>query len=86
MTRATYSLEQIAPQRVSRDGQIWIICRTDANATAGAGFDPADPATHAVGRQGNEVANRPIANKPVAAKAKISRRNSLRKQRDALKN
>jgi hypothetical protein len=58
--------EQIAPERVGGHAQNrTIICRTDANATADAGFDPADPAFYAVGGQGNEVARPPVANKPV---------------------
>jgi hypothetical protein len=34
---AGYTFEQIAPRRVDGDGETWIIiCRADANATAGA--------------------------------------------------
>src|SRR5215208_3570506 len=63
---AGYFFEQIAPGRVSGHAQNGtLICRADANATAGAGFDPADPAFYAVGGQGNEVARRSVANKPV---------------------
>ena len=56
--------EQIAPERVgghAQDGTL--ICRADANATADAGFDPADPALYAVGGQGNDVAGSSVANK-----------------------
>jgi hypothetical protein len=58
--------EQIAPERVSGYAQNGtLICRADANATADAGFDPADPAFYAVGGQGNDVAGPSVANKPV---------------------
>ena len=64
---AGYSIEQIAPERVNGHAQNGtIICRADANATADAGFDPADPAFYAVGGQGNEFARRSVANKPAA--------------------
>ena len=63
---AGYFFEQIAPERVGGHAQNGtIICRADANATADACFDPADPAFYAVGRQGNEFARQPAANQPV---------------------
>ena len=63
--------EQIAPERVGGHAQNGtLIRRTDANATADAGFDPADPAFYAVGGyaaggQGNDVAGPSVANKRV---------------------
>ena len=65
-THAGYSFEQIAPERVSGHAQNGtLICRADANATADAGFDPADPAFYAFGGQGTDVAGPSVANKPV---------------------
>ena len=62
--------EQIAPERVNGHAQNGtLICRADANATADAGFDPADPAfyavpaAYAVGGQGTDVAGPSVANK-----------------------
>ena len=63
---AGYFFEQIAPERVSGHAQNGtLIYRADANATADAGFDPADPAFYAVGGQGNDVAGPSVANKRV---------------------
>jgi hypothetical protein len=64
--RAGYFFEQIAPERVGGHAQNGtIIFWADANATAGAGFDPADPAAYAVRGQGNEVAGPSVASRPV---------------------
>jgi hypothetical protein len=61
-----YFFEQFAPEGVSGHAQNGtLICRADANATADAGFDPANPAFYAVGGQGNDVAAPSVANKPV---------------------
>jgi len=63
---AGHFFEQIALLRVNGHAQNGtLICRADANATADAGFDPADPALYAIGGQGNDVARPSVANKPV---------------------
>ena len=88
------ALEQMAPERVNGDGQIRIIiCRTDANQPLQP--DSIQPTLPLMPSVGTEMKFQNRRNKPQkspsraeqvdAVKAKISRRNSLQKQRAALK-
>jgi hypothetical protein len=60
------ALNKKASRRVNGHVQSWIIiCRANANATAGARPDPVDSASYAVAGRGKEVARPSVANKPV---------------------
>jgi len=62
--------EQIAPGRVDRHGQVSIIiCRTDANPTASAWFEPAHSAVHADGGHGDKGSKPRTAKKSVESAA-----------------